>query len=324
MSESKEREIEDTGFGSEEGRTSGLSRVAGVAKNLEKEILDDVKESFDKQKEWDKEREKTSEELEIITGILQSLSGFVEKYGGKAPPFKQENIHVADYDSFTEEEKKRLKSIGGKYNSAYQAAYVIIDYKNENRLSFALKVAHELLHFCAFQSVSVSGVNKLRPRIEGFIVKTRNVDNQREFFFNDINEAITEELLKRFDVESFGSISTLSNDLEDRARVILANKNGKKFEDIGNVTTIKEIEGEHAGKFRTTIESYKYVKARKKLWGVIQKIKEKNPDKFETEEDVFKLFANTYFTGNILQIARLVGKEQFRKLGEKTKAKPMS
>ena len=53
---------------------------------------------------------------------------------------------------------------------------------------------------------------------------------------------------------------------------------------------------------------------------MIDKILEKNPDKFQDKEEVFEVFAKGMITGNILPVGRLVertfGKGTLRKIGE--------
>ena len=57
---------------------------------------------------------------------------------------------------------------------------------------------------------------------------------------------------------------------------------------------------------------------------MMAEIRAKNPGEFESDEDVFRLFTQAYFTGNFLSVARLVektrGKGSFKRLGKNTKA----
>ena len=55
---------------------------------------------------------------------------------------------------------------------------------------------------------------------------------------------------------------------------------------------------------------------------------EENKDKFDSYEDLFKLFSAAMFKGDLLPIARLIedtfGKGTFRKIGESSKSKSSS
>jgi len=316
------------------GRTSGIVRIVGVSEEKEQEILAGIEENFGKQEigKIDKrEREKTPEELEIIGGILTAIPEFIKRHGGEPLPLQPEHIHVIDYTELTDEERRILKGIRGHYNHALQAAIVITDPEKENRLTFALRAAHELIHFSAFQSAQI--INEKEKewgiRIGGFIVKTKEA-GKTEFYFNDIDEAVTEELIKRFDREYFGSIPGLSEDLkrrqEFRENILQPDPDTKEIvDDIAIVETTIEKEGEHKGMYKTTTEHYNFLEERERLWKIIEGIQQKNPGQFKSKEEVFDVFAKAYFTGRLLPVARLVertyGKGSFRKLGAETKAK---
>lgn len=316
-------------------RMSGLVRVAGVPPEEEIKILKDVKENiFDKQKLYGPEREKTPEEVEIIKGILAHLPEFVEKYGGQPVPLRPEHIHIFEYGDLSEVQKEKLKTIRGQYEHSSQLVAVVTDAEEENNLTFALRTIHELMHFSAFQSAEIVDRENKKiaryNRIEGFLIKTRE-DGQGQLYFNDWNEAMAEELSIRFDNEFFDSIEPLSKSLADRAMV----QNGfmKRHPDfsegevrrkIANCTNIQMKHGPDAGKWRCTIEAYRYSEERKKMNAIIKGIYEKNSEKFVSIEEVFEIFAVAYFTGKMLPVARLIegtyGKGSFRRLGRETKA----
>jgi hypothetical protein len=56
---------------------------------------------------------------------------------------------------------------------------------------------------------------------------------------------------------------------------------------------------------------------------IINKIQQKFPEQFSTQEQVFDVFASAYFSGRLLPVARLIektfGSGSFRKIGEETK-----
>lgn len=316
-------------------RTSGLMRVAGASLEGEREVLKDIeKEVFDKQEIRELEREKTPEELEIIRGILAHLPEFIKKYGGKSVPLSPKHIHVADYAQLSVEQKEKLDGTRGKFHSPTQSAAVLIDKEEENTLAFAFLTTHELLHFSAFQSVDIltdNGRNVIHDRVGGFI----RVKKGMEAYFIDIDEAITEELLIRFDDANFKSIGPLSKDFAQReeSRDRFAKKHPEISPDevkrkIANHTTVQLKNGPNAGMWRSRIEGYKYSEEREKLKKIVNDIQGKNSQRFKSSEAVFDVFARAYFTGEALEVARLIeetyGKGSFRKLGEETKAKRIS
>ncbi|MEK7665250.1 MAG: hypothetical protein AAB361_03940 [Patescibacteria group bacterium] len=301
-------------------RTSGIMRAAGVSREVEKEVLDASKESFDNQKKFSLESEKTPEEIEIINGILGKLQEFIKKYGGVMPPITPDHIHVCEYDTLPVEQRERIKSIRGRYDEDSQFVAVIRNSESENNLVFASRVAHELMHFCGFQSVTANPEKETWSFRVGGLVVAKKKDQKREMYFVDVDEAITEELMKRFDAECFDAIPALAKDLEDREKWIKKSVKGDKISYITTTTTKEE-----SSMYYTTIRAqpYQYKEEREKLWQIINDICEKKPDDFKSEEEVFNVFANTYFTGNLLQTVRLIedtyGKGFFRKLGEETK-----
>ena len=313
-------------------RTSGLMRVAGASLEEEQTVLKDIeKEVFNNQEILELEREKTPEELEIIGGILAHLPEFVKKYGGKPAPLRPEHIHTIDYNQLSAERKEKLEGVRGKFHSPTQSATVFVDKEEENTLSFAFLTTHELLHFSAFQSVDIhtnSEKNVISDRVGGFI----RIKNGKEAYFADIDEAVTEELLIRLDDSYFKSLGPLSGELAQReeSRSRLAKKHPEIDPDevkrkIANHTTVQLKNGPKAGMWRSRIEGYKYSEEREKLKKIINDIQEKNPQRFKSSEAVFDVFARAYFTGETLEIGRLIegtyGKGSFRRLGEETKAK---
>lgn len=67
-----------------------------------------------------------------------------------------------------------------------------------------------------------------------------------------------------------------------------------------------------------SLKSVSYVDQRRQFNNFIDDIFSKNKDSFETTEDIFKLFAEYYFAGKVMPIARLVektyGKGSFRNI----------
>jgi len=304
-------------------RTSGLMRVAGVTSAQESKILTDVETGyFDKQELNKIEREKTPEETEIINGILSNMSAFVRRYGGVPAPIKIEHIHIIDLNKSTEGQTDSVKTMKGKvsllgrYSFPDQAVYIAVMPEGDSRdskLFFAIRVAHELMHFNAFQSADLNlKENTVSERRSGFSVKVKGGEENKHYF-EQIHEAMTEELTKRFDKEYFRSIPALGDDIKQRDTSRLENN------DKTGVTAYLFAKGKEG------VAPYAYPEERKKLKGTIKEILKKNPEQFKSKEDVFNIFAEAYFTGKMMDVARLIektfGKGSFRKLGEETKTK---
>ena len=83
-------------------------------------------------------------------------------------------------------------------------------------------------------------------------------------------------------------------------------------------------------RFRVTVYGdWPYKDVRKNFWELVTDLYERNRDEFFIEEQVFRLFLEASFNGNLLPVARLVNKtygetngvSAFRYLGETTKKK---
>jgi|SRR3989338_5124064 len=297
-------------------RKTGIDKLVGFSQGEERE----VSEFLENQKFNFPERQKTPEEIKIIKNILIKMPWFIEKYGGTAFNFLEEKIHFLSDDS----DLKHTRTQSG-FHDAIKSSIVIFD--SNNVLLNTNIIVHELIHANSFQSVELSKESKegrigIDTRRTGFEVHGRK--NRKEYFFTDINEAVIEVLVKRFDKEYFQSIPELSERVKEREEFIanaLKNRpqDTDKLEDIASVE-LKQLD---SGEFKASIFSYTRVKEREQLNNLIKDIYQKNQDQFSSTEDVFNIFAKAIMNGKILEVARLVektyGKGSFRKLGEQTK-----
>jgi len=320
-------------------RETGFSEIVGVnpeqkgkVSNFAKEVLDNQsrKTIFENSPEIGQfEREKTREETEMIKDILDKMPDFVRRYGGIPIFLEPKHIHILDESRLDEEtRKKKLESEeGGGYLPDQQFAYI---FDAGSNLINAQKIIHEILHFNSFQSLEkVPEESKsLRTRLRrvGFQIFSYNPKDKKDvyspenIYFNEFNEAVIEELTKRFDKEYFDSIPGTAEGVKERQSFI-DKYSPKEDNDISSVIT-KQLE---SGKWRTVIKQYEYSKERRKLNELTKDIYERNPDRFESTEDVFNVFAKATMGGKLSETARLIektyGKGSFRKWGEGTKYK---
>ena len=234
MLESEPKNEEET----QSERITGIMRVVGVDPQKEKQVLENIKDKhFDRQDIplfQRVEREKTQEELKIIEKILSVMPKFIKEYGGKPVDVRLENIHIIDPDKLTEQERKIIGSSRGKYHSDIQAMSVICS-PDDNLLNFAHIISHELIHFNAFQSVNVDeNGDIISSRVEGVMVGSSGNSNEKHFYFNGLNEAITEKLAMKFNNEYFPAFPELSDAIKERDRFASSLKNHKKIKSFTN------------------------------------------------------------------------------------------
>ncbi len=140
------------------------------------------------------------------------------------------------------------------------------------------------------------------------------------YYFQRINEAVTEELAIRFGKMYFNQIPSIKEDLGmvekeelhlkenfDEAQKTSASYSA--FPDIGSITEDGEL------------YKHSYSDERRDLGEFIRIIFQRNPGKFQSEEEVFRVFAKAYLTGKTLELARLIEKAYpvkgaFRRIGE--------
>ena len=308
---------------------SSFERVVGNISETEKEqILHNKGERFDDQIFEDlkgNEREKTLEELQIISLVNEATNEIRQRYGLENFDIPPGNIHVV-----TEEVWPREKSVAF-YNSRLQG---VAAREQPARIVFMEKIFHEMLHFKSYNALQItSGENpELDEYRVGLTVHTR--EGKRMYFMN-LNEAVTEEMTKRFatklfDNPLFTKEAKQTKDVITRYPRAVTGSGEPLFD---NDTFYAEVEGkkswgEAVGRLfgaqekpkKITTESFTYQSERRLLNTLINKILEKNTDKFQDKEEVFKVFAKGMITGNILPIGRLIertfGNGTLRRIGE--------
>lgn len=301
-----------------EEQQSAIRRVVGLSETDEKEILGKARESFTEQEKLPFEREKTERELRIINDILSQLPKFLGEYGVKPLPLTADHIHIADEAALATPEQKNAHGIpdgiGGVYLETRQGVVV---FASENDLNFAERVAHEALHANSFTSfIHKKGGYALRRG--GLVI----VGNKGESYFHNLDEGLTEELAKRFDKKYSEKMLSLSEAVAKRKEFVVPFKSINPNTNTDEIMSVI-IRHKPGEQWEVTTQNYVYPEERQELLKLMEDLYEKNRNRFNSPEDVFRLFVQASFTGRMLEIASLVestfGKGSFRKLGEKTK-----
>jgi len=299
----------------EDQRESGLSKVLNAPEEEGEKIHAYFKELFDTQQQAHFEANKTLEEERVIEEINQRMNNLVGEYGGQPLQITSDHIHIIDFDKLKPNEKAFFEKImkgSAQYISSRQ---VILMKKGMPIDSFAKHILHEVIHFNSFQSYNFNGENKLSSRRHGLRMTKKGGDEE---FFLHYDEAITEELVIRFRERYFKDIPELAEGVVKRDEWIKRLK--PESEHLGeDVAWVDDSEKE------PTFYRNSYPEYRKRFNRLLSEILKRNPDHFSYKEEVFKLFAQSYFTGNVLEVARIIestfGEGSFRKLAEETKKK---
>ncbi len=313
-------------------KSSSFERVVGnIPEKIKGKIIGDMEEAFVDQ-DFDglkeKEREKTLKELKIISLANDLTNEIRRKYGLDDFDIPGENIHIIKKEAW--EKEKHLKNEVAFYSPDNQTIAI----KDESPgIVFLHNVFHELLHFKSYNALQFTLGEKSKVMLYrlGFFIKGRK---NNEEFFDNINEAITEDLTKKFVLKIYLD-PLFSKDLKKTKEVIskypdMIDSQGEfliKKEDMFYAAIKKRTLGELIDDFfckermtRMSVEEFTYARQRKNLNILIDKLFERNRDYFKNREEIFELFVKGMVTGNILPIGRLIektfGNGTFRKIGE--------
>ena len=318
-------------------RESGISRIIGVGESAEPELLDYFKRQFEKNPKYSGEQEHTPELDNLIAEINQKMKEFLARYGVESLDIPAGSIHILDKSKLTPQQlaqyKERYEKIGAVYLLDKQQIWIFKNYQTGQKLHFVKNLVHEMMHLNAFgsaQKVTSGGIGlmkgeesiHLKPRRVGFEVDSAKTG---KMFFLDVNEAITEELIIRFDKDYYSQFQDLKNEYEEReeARAAVSKRSGKsKSEMDRGIANLEHRPVDAQGGHEVILRPYSYSRERGALNKLILDLYEKNKIEFRSPEDVFSIFAKAALTGRLSPIARLIektyGKGSFRELGEKT------
>ncbi len=297
-------------------KTSSFERVVGKFPGEDKkEILQEAGEIFSEQsfENMEKiERGKTSRELEIISLANKATNELRTKYDLDKFDIPAKNIHIIQKEFWSDEKSTaHFASMCQGIALCEQSAGIV----------FMEKIFHEMLHFKSYNALQIikEGNSELGEYRVGLTMHSR--DN-KEFYFVNINEAVTEEMTRIF-IRKLSENSLFKKEIKQTIDIIKKYPREKSASGeliFNNDTYFAEIIKERGGMEHIAAKEFTYSRERKILDILIDKLFEINSDKFKRREDVFEVFAKSMMTGNILPLGRLIdgtfGKGTFRKIGE--------
>jgi hypothetical protein len=258
------------------------------------------------------ERIKSLEEIEVIAEIFKRIPEFIAEYGAESTKvFPVDSVHLLNINAIENPLVKDYleKGVAGKYNPLKERIEVLAE--QGDYLNLARILIHEAIHANSFVSFQKNMILEDEQPLQTIAMRRAGLStlqNGEYSMFKYMNEALTEELAKRFCEKYFDSIDTLKG-----AHQV---NNSKKF----NNPTRKD-----APVWDVILEKldlgtgYSYLNERIDFVAFAYTLYEKNKDIFESYEDVVKMFSKAMFTGKILDIARLTdhtfGEGMFRKIG---------
>jgi hypothetical protein len=270
------------------------------------------------------EIEKTSVDIETINLANTITNDLLVEYGLKPFDLKENNVHIIGEDIY----KKfagGLKNMNACYSSVNQAIFVKHS-ENEPNMENVGKILHEAIHFKGYQSDQIfeffdKDSKNPKDRIiysglfrEGLKVASnmRRIEENDEPFsvkFKGLNEAVVVELEKKLLPVLISSSQNIPKepymDFEEKAKV--ASEAGIDPSEIEFIYPSEKM-----------LSYYIYPNEREVLNFVVDSILQ--DDSSLTKDEVMEKFFLAHFSGNILEIGRLIensfGKGSFRILSD--------
>lgn len=226
-----------------------------------------------------------------------------EKYGLPEYRVPSENYHL-----IKEKNDNRMPQHGA-FSVQRQAIAIKEDHLKSRLLS---SLFHETVHFKSYASLHGDAPD-LIPRRSGL---NMTIGKERERAFGALNEAVTEELAKRF-MRAQEDLPMLADEMD------LLQRGREKYgaEEMEDIVAV-EVKDHPTDRdlIKVAVYHFAYRREREALRLLIDKLQERNPQVFRDKEEWFDLFASAMFNGHLLELARNIektfGEGSFRKLGE--------
>jgi hypothetical protein len=181
----------------------GLNRVAGTSPKKEEYLKTQISHQILCEQEIkDFERPMTEEERYTLIEILSQCPEFIEEYGSDKYKFiSREQVHVLNSENPNSDKVRNYieEKIGGSYDLSSGRLEILPITRNKDLqiLHFAHILVHELMHAQSFSSFSYS-TSKSGPQFRRIGFSMADYDDMGTFLFKFFDEAIIEELTRRF------------------------------------------------------------------------------------------------------------------------------
>jgi len=267
-----------------------------------------------------REIEKTTEEIEMVDLVNNETNKLLAKYDLPEFTIPYKNIHVFSRKDY--EEVRGEKSGRAHFAPVSQSIFIK---RADSNLAFTKGLYHEFLHIKSYQAYEKQMTEEERFNQYRVGLEVYSRDGKEQYFRN-LNEAVTEELVKRFYFNNLKRLKTnplFQKEIEEVEKIKEIYLNfAKTKEQEKKAMDIIEISPPKRKGFRKIREVYTFSspEIRGMLNDLLDKLYQKNQDKFKDREQVFDVFAKSMLSGNLLPVGRLVdrtlGKGTFRKIGE--------
>lgn len=290
-----------------------VKRVVGGSEEEKEEVRGLLAERFREQKHpklVEGERKKTDIERAIIVRANEVTNSLCERYGLAGFDVPEKNLHIIREKEWKHDETQ------GMYEDIELG---IVMRENPTRLGTAAIMFHELVHMKSYAAVTKEGEDPESYRLG---LEIHIGDDPRAPHFRMLNEAVTEELTRRFIGEQ--REHPLFKDEIDAhlksAQAVRARMGDEAYAERYPSGTFMSHVVFVGKKPMIEPQTIVYERQRRALAALIDKLYKANPEDFKDRDEVFDLFAKAMFSGQMLPLGRLIeksfGKKTFRTLGE--------
>lgn len=291
-----------------------------IRKEIEQALFSHFESLFPQERDQFEKFEypKSEKELALINFANEETSRLMQEAGVKPYDVPVENYHIVTPELF-----KKVTDDSGTATTFNTKQAIIFDAQHfrDNPVNFGAVALHESLHLKAHFSMEVQEEGdevNATPYREGVSVRALQKDGYHgkyHLHFAGLHEGIVAETEKRL-LPKLLDCPELAKEKEwlmsDEAKE-MKKKLAEKEEIPENDIIWVGKKGENDW------ESVSYSQQRDVLNYVCTEIQKQFSDEFQNTDDVYKIFLNAHFTGQLLSLARLVektfGEGSFRLLG---------
>lgn len=246
--------------------------------------------------EFKNERIKTPEQIEIIEFLDRETNKIAEEFNGEALNVPPKNIHIintAEFAAYLRKADPKLEKVPdalivkeGDARFSINLQGIVTAHGDLDLFAITRILAHEMFHCKSFQSLRIDVDLEKRPRAisrRAGLAITKRADFKKNML-TDLNEAITEYLVRRMMEGLSANRSLLPDALKERTRDL----NKEEFVD--------------------SLYRPSYTLEQIRLVTIMDEIINKHPNEFKTREDVLRVFGEAYFKGGLIKLSKLIDK----------------
>ncbi len=303
--------------------------VGSGSDQRKKEVEEELQKNFSHNREQLKpqalvrlkmlEYQKHDFEKAAIQEINRLLNKILEELGISSFDIPAENIYSVPKSLYKEIDESTHDTNGF---TAHREQIIVLNSEELDQPYTRISVLlHEMIHLKGFVSVETTEKQRVLRRIGIQTQSSIKRDEENNDSFRQLiglNEAVVSELQKRL----FLQVITQNPYLDEEREKIVDPVNEERIAKATKKTGLPKDEFvyvEPQGDDGWEAMTFPYLEQRKVLNYLLNTIQKANPEQFPSQDDVFKLFLQAHFKGELLPLARAIddtfGKGTFRIIG---------